>query len=169
MAALPIPKYGLDKLYLFPYYQTRDQYMKAIGEEPPPFDATRPPKYWFDPNLLNSAKRSVVYENTLAVGENGRPASGPDGRPFLEPLLIFRLEAATVNIPLKQTANEPGAEVPEVPPPVRALDPDEELVFDFGGLVLVRNTKLIEDIVVGFTLQDREILHAVARKLNVNL
>ena len=46
MAALPLPKYGLDKLYLFPYYQSREQYRAATGEEPPAFDPTRPPQYW---------------------------------------------------------------------------------------------------------------------------
>jgi hypothetical protein len=169
MAALPIPKYGLDKLYLFPFYQTREQYRLAVGEEPPPFNPTRPPQGWFDPQMKNSTKRTVIYENVLAVNEKGQPKRDEEGRPYFEPLMILRSEAATVNIPLKLASGEPGAEVPEVPPPVRALDPDEELIFDFLGVVMVRNKKLNTETPVNYSAQDREILRAIARKLNVAL
>ncbi|QOY86564.1 hypothetical protein [Paludibaculum fermentans] len=168
MAALPLPKYGLDKLYLFPYYQTRAQYTQATGEEPPPFDEQRPPQYWCDPEALKSTKRSVIYENILAVNEKGVPLQDENGRPYFEPVVMLKLEAGTVNIPMQMAANEPGTEKPAAQIPLRELDPDEELFFDFGGIVLVRNKTLIEsNAPVGFTPQDRELLKAVARKLNV--
>lgn len=170
MAALPLPKYGLDKLYLFPYFQTRAEYAQAVGEEPPPFDATRPPKYWYDAEALKSTKRSVIYENVLAVNEKGLPLQDENGHPYLEPMVILRQEAGTVNIPMQHAANEPGTEQPAVQVPLRELDPDEELIFDFGGVVLVRNKQLVEsNTPVGFTPQDRELLKSVARKLNVTV
>ncbi|MBI5281519.1 MAG: hypothetical protein HY858_07545 [Candidatus Solibacter usitatus] len=167
MAALPLPKYGLDKLHLFPYHQTREKYRIATGEEPPPFDPTRPPKFWFDPAARQVTKRALIYENILATNEHGKALTGPDGKPYFEQLMILRSEAATVNIPMKNAANEPGADQPEAPPPLRALDPEEELFFDFGGVVLVRNKTIVDDSVIGFTTQDRAIMKAIARKLNV--
>lgn len=169
MAALPIPKYGLEKLYLFPYFQTREQYRLATGQEPPEFDPTRPPQAWFDPQMLHSTKRTVVYENVLAIDEKGRAKRNAEGRPYFESLMILRSEAATVNLLPKLAANEPGSEVPEVPPPLRALDADEELIIDFGGVVMVRNKALNTEVPVNFSSQDRELLKAIARKLNVPL
>lgn len=169
MAALPLPKYGLDKLYLFPIFQTREQYRDATGEEAPPFDPNRPPQAWFDPEAKNSTKRVIVYEHALAVAENGLPKRNADGMPFLEPLALPKAEAATVNIPYKRAGNERGADAPEVPCPVRPLDPQEELFFDFGGIPMVRNKTIAEAANFGFSPQDREILRAIARKLNVNL
>lgn len=170
MAALPLPKYGLDKLYLFPYFQTRAKYAQAMGEEPPPFDETRPPQYWFDPEALKSSKRSLIYENVLAVNGKGQPLQDEDGTPFFEPVVMLKAEAGTANIPLAVAANEPGTEVPAAQPPLRALDPDEELFVDFGGIVMVRNKTLVDsNAPVGFTPQDRELLKTIARKLNVNM
>lgn len=167
MAALPIPKYGLEKLNLFPYFQTRQQYRQATGQEPPAFDPTRPPQAWYDPQMVHSTKRTVIYDNVLAIDEKGRPKRNAEGGPYFEPLMILRSEAATVNIPEKNAANEPGTEVPEVPPPLRALDADEELIIDFGGIVMVRNKRLNTEVPVNFSAQDRELLKAIARKLNV--
>ncbi len=169
MAALPIPKYGLDKLYLFPHYQTREQYRLATGSEPPVFDETRPPQGWFDPSLAQSTKRTVIYENVLAMDEKGNPKLNAEGKPYFEPLMMLRSEAMSVNIPPKVAANEPGTRTPEVPVPVRALDPDEELIVDFGGAVYVRNKTLNTELPVNFSNQDRELLKAIARKLNVPL
>lgn len=167
MPALPYPKYSLDKLYLFPYYQTRQDYRRAVGEEPPAWDPQRPPKYWFDPNARQSTRRNVVYDNVLAVSESGSPLVGPDGKPMLDLLVLSKEEAATVNIPPKEVSNVPGADRPEVPCPLRALDPDEELFFDFGGIVAVKNRKLYPQLEVGFTSEDRALLQAIAKKLGL--
>ncbi|MCS7042546.1 MAG: hypothetical protein N2036_03970 [Bryobacteraceae bacterium] len=168
MAALPLPKYGLQELYLFPYFQTREQYKAMTGEEPPPFDPTRPAQCWYDPEALKSSRRVIVYENALAIDENGVPKRGPDGKPYFEPLALPKHEAATVNIPYKQRANEPSSGLPDVPVPCRALHDDEELAFDFGGVVVVKNKNFANEEVVGFTRGDRELLRAIAKKLNVN-
>ncbi len=173
--ALPYPKYGLDSLYRFPYYQTRDAYRAVTGQLPPPFNPNRPPKYWFDSKAAESTRRNVVYDPILGVAANGLPLADKDGKPVLDILVLNKDEAATVNIPpngvdpVTGTAytNVPGADVPEVPAPLRPLAPNEELIFDFGGIVAVKNVDLFKTLKVGFTYQDRAMLEAIARKLGV--
>lgn len=166
MPALPFPKYSLGNLYLFPYYPTREDYQRATGQEPPPWNPYRQPKYWFDPAAKDSKSRRVVYERVLAD-----PPAGPDGKPMLDVLVLDREEAATVNIPPKGpgATNVPGADAPEVPVPLRPLEPDEELAFDFGGIVVVRNKHLWAELErqSGFTAEDRRLLAAIARKLGI--
>lgn len=167
MPALPYPKYSLSHLYLFPYYQTREDYRRAVGQDPPEWDSNRPPKYWFDPNARQSARRNVVYDLVLATAENGSPLIGPDGKPMLDLLVLSKEEAATVNIPRKDVSNVPGADRPEVPCPLRPLEPDEELFFDFGGVVAVKNRALYGQLEVGFNAEDRALLRAIAQKLGI--
>ncbi|MGB9611835.1 MAG: hypothetical protein ACPL7M_12750 [Bryobacteraceae bacterium] len=168
MAALPLPKYGLEHLFLFPVYPTREKYREMTGEEPPPFDPNRPAQYWRDPEAMKSTRRVIIYDRVLATDERGYPKAGPDGKPYFEPLALPRQEAATVNIPPKKAANEQKEGLPDIQPPCRELEEDEELAFDFGGIVVVRNKNFASQEVVGFTVADRELLRAIAKKLNVN-
>lgn len=166
MPALPYPTYSLDKLYLFPLFQTREEYTRATGKEAPAFDPQRPPKYWFDPAAENSLKRNVVYSTVVSYAENGGLLLDENGKPQTEAMLLLKSEAASVNIPPLET-NVPGASVPCVPVPLRPLDEQEELVLGFGGIVLVRNKAIAEDTAEGFTASDRALLQAIARRLNV--
>lgn len=166
MARLPYPIYGIENLYLFRRYQTREEYQKATGAEPPPFDENRPPKYWQDPAAKESTKRNVVYDCVIATGLSGQPVPGPDGKPMLDVLVLKKEEAASVNIP-PNFSNVPGADVPEVPMPLRPLEPGEELFFQFGGVVAVKNVELYESIKEGFTAADRALLQSIAKKLGV--
>lgn len=166
MSTLLQATYSLDKLYLFPVYQTREHFANLTGQEAPPFDSTRPPKYWFDPDAEKSLFRNVVYQTTLAYTEAGGLLLTEDGRPQLQSMLLLKKEAATVNIPPNMT-NYPGADVPSVPVPLRELAPEEELVLGFGGVITVRNKKFAESQTEGFTVEDRELLRAIARKLDV--
>lgn len=170
MTALPYPTYGIHELYLFPVFQTREAYREATGQEPPPYDPHKPIKSWFDPKAADSPRRKVVYDNVLAIGENGYPLAGPDGKPMLEPLVIDKEQAATVNIPPKKpgTPDQPVTGH-EVPVPLRALAPNEELYFQFGGSVAVRNKDLVARMQEGFTFEDRALLHRIAEKLGVSL
>ncbi len=168
MPALPFPKYGIRELYLFPQYDTREKYKAETGMEPPPFDDTRAPKSWFDPKAAQSTKRTVVYENVLALNEIGHVLPGEDGRPMLEALVLKKEEAATVNIPLKLVANEPGASELPVPVPLRALYEDEELAYDHLAGIVVLNKNMISEV-IDYGKYDRDLLMAIARKLNVNL
>jgi len=167
MAALPLPKYGLENLSLFPVYQNRAQFLKATGAEAPAFDSSKPPKYWFDPNAEKSPKRSLLYDCVLATDEKGKPVFGADGKLYFEPMMLFKQEAATVNLPSSDYANEPGADVPQVPVPMRALEPGEELIQVFGGVIMVRNKNIAEEGPTSFSYQDRETIKAIARKLGV--
>jgi hypothetical protein len=168
--ALPYPKYSIQHLYLFPMYATRDEYRQATGEEPPAWNPYRAPKGWFDPKAKSSPSRRVVYELALATHpDTGAVLAGPDGKPLLDALVLDRDEAATVNIPPTDTGstNVPGADQPQVPVPLRPLEPNEELFFDFGRSVAVKNLDLFPELEVGFTHQDRILLKAIATKLGV--
>ena len=160
------PYRSIDELYLFPRYQTREDYRNAMREEAAPFDPRRAPKYWFDPNAANSPRRTVIYDPVLAFSSTGVALAGPDGKPMLDVLALSREEAATVNIPPGGT-NVPGADVPEIPFPLRQLGPNEELCFQFGGVVAVKDIEIARTTEVGFTYEDREILLAIARKLGI--
>ena len=166
MARLPLPIYGLENLYLFPRYQTRADYQKATGQEPPPFDPNQRPKYWFDPTAKDSPRRNVVYDNTLVLSEFGRPIPGPDGKPMLDLLTLPKTVAATVNIPPEGT-NIEGTDKYEELLPLRDLEPGEELFFQFGGLVAVKNVELFDSLKEGFTPADRALIQAIAKKLGV--
>ena len=166
MARLPYPIYGLEHLNLYRRYQTREDYQKATGVEPPPFDENRQPKYWLDAAAAASLKRSVVYDSVIATSLTGQAVPGPDGKPMLDVLVLSKDHAASVNIP-PNFSNVPGADVPEVPMPLRALEPGEELFFQFGGVVAVKNLELFESIKEGFTAADRALIQSIAKKLGV--
>jgi hypothetical protein len=168
MPALPKAKYGLDALYLFPLFQTREQYKQATGTEAPPFDPQRQPKFWFDPAAALSARRNVIYDRVIALADNGTPALDAEGRPVLEPLVISKFDAATVNMPPEGPA-APEIRGPMLPMPLRAPEPEEELILDYTGAVVVRNKTIAEEQAAGFGPEDRAVLRAIARKLNVSL
>lgn len=163
-------QYGLNTLYLFSVYQTREEYRTAIGKDAPPFDPAKPIKSWFDPKAGENARRKLVYENVLAIADNGAPLVDEKGKPFLEPLLIDREDAAAVNIPVKDFTGkiqEQPTSTREVPVPMRALTENEELVLGLMGLVSVRNKAALDEQTTGFTLHDRAMLQAIAVKLGV--
>lgn len=162
--------FGLEHLYLFPYYQTREAYREATGEEAPEWNPSRPPKYWFDPEVRKQSKRNVVYDHVIAYSANGIPLVSPDEKPVTDVLLLHKDEAGAVNIPPKgpTISNIPGADVPEIAPPLRELKEDEELFFIFPGVVAVR-LKSHQEADRGFTEEDRALLQAIARRLSVDL
>ena len=166
VSALPYPKYSLDRLYLYPYYPTREYYERTTGRACPPWDKSRRPKKWFAPEAIDSPEDFVIFDRVLATDMkgNGRAVAGPDGKPYAKSLILPKEIAATVNIPPNAT-NVEGADVPEYPCPFRPLEPNEELFFDPAGLgaVAVMNTDLYT--IEGFTSQDRAVLQAIARKL----
>ena len=169
MPALPMAKYGLESLYLFPYYQSQEDYQKDLGSAAPVWNPNRQPKYWQDPKALSALRNSVVYNQVLAVADNSIPLAGPDGKPMLDLLVLQKAEAATVNIPPKGpgVANVPGASAPEVQPPLRALESNEELAFGFGNTVYVHNKDYPFDDSGSFTASDRLLLKAIAKKLGL--
>lgn len=167
---IQVAQTDLSPLHLFPLYQTRADYKEAHGVDPPPFDPTRPPQHWYDPDAAKRPGRVVLYERVLAVDERGQPMLGPDGKPFFEPLVLPKADAVTVNIPYKEAANEPGTDQPTIPVPLRALLEDEELAIGWAGIVVLRRRSLWEKAVAAptaWTEDDRRLLRAIAQKLGV--
>jgi hypothetical protein len=155
----------LQNYHLFHRYQTREEYLLATGEEAPPFDARQAPKYWRDLAALSAPRNNVVYANVILMNDKGIAVPGPDGRPQLDALVLSRVEASKVNIP-PQGTNVPGADQPEVPLPLRDLEPCMVLEFGFASVVRVRDTSVAEPDPPGaFTASDRALLQAIARKL----
>ena len=172
MSALPYPTYGLANLYLFPVYQTREEYQQKTGLEAPAFDPAKPVKSWCDPAAATATRRKLVYDNVIAMADTGRPLADANGQPMLEPLMIDKDFAAVVNIPVKDFTGripEQAAIGVEIPVPLRPLEKGEELFFGFGGVVMVRNIEAFEKIEVGFLHEDRLLLRAIASKLGVSL
>ncbi|MDX1982025.1 MAG: hypothetical protein SFV51_17265 [Bryobacteraceae bacterium] len=168
MAALPYPTYGISNLYLFPLYQTREAYFQATGKEAPPYNPLKPIKSWFDPKASENPRRTIVYNNVIALADNGQPLADDNGKPYTEPLLINRDDAGAVNIPVKDF-NKPAEPTTgfEVPVPMREMEEGEELYFQFGGAIAVRNKALWDNLEEGFTASDRALLHAIAEKLGI--
>lgn len=168
MSALPYPKYSLNNLYLLPYYATREAYEKTTGTPCPPWDKTRRPQHWENPAALDSPDDFVIYD-VLATDMkgSGKPLTDPNGNPYLRRLILPKEIAATVNIPL---SGAEGSSQAEYPPPLRPLEPSEELFFDpvAWGAVMVKNKDLyVSPYDNTFTQDDRALLKAIALKLGV--
>jgi hypothetical protein len=139
---------GIESLYRFALSQTRDAFKQSTGKEAPPWDPSKPIKSWVDPDPPDADEEGNVKYTVLALAADKKtPAVGANGRPYLRTLTISRADAMVPNIPLKDFARDtqtvdPGALSPmasvDLPVPCRALQPDEELFFAFGGLVQVR-------------------------------
>jgi hypothetical protein len=157
--------YSLSELHLFRTYLTIEEYRKAMGEDPPPYDPTKPPKNWFDPSALASPRRTVVYDPVLAVGAQGQILADPNGKPMLDILLLSKEEAARVNIWHDQSGH-PSPTLAPVPMPLRPLRSNEELIFLYPQVVVVRD-KSVEADKGTFTAEDRALLRKIARKLGV--
>jgi hypothetical protein len=161
--------YPISNLYVFPVFQTREEYFKATGEEAPAWDPYKPVKIWFDPAARTTRSRTVLYDNVLLYDKNGQVLSDEKGRPLLDQLALLREEAAQVNmLPSERMVDYgPGSKVAPIPVPMRALKPNEELVFTFGGVVAVRNKDTYRNSVNAFTVEDRALLEKIAQKLGV--
>lgn len=160
----------LSSLYLFPVYQTREEYLAKTGKAAPMFRTDKPVKSWEDPSAATSLKRKIVYDNVLAFTDQGLPLGDAQNKPFFEPMLIDREDAVVVNIPPKDFSGR-QQEIPsagnEVPVPCRALRMGEELEFSgFGGLVMV-TSEVDRSTPTSFTLEDRALLKKIAAKLGV--
>jgi hypothetical protein len=82
--------YGFADLALFQTY-TRDTYLAAFGMQAPPWDASRPPKFWFDSSADLSAPGNVSAYKIFAVDSSGTWA--------LRQMVLPAAVAAAVNLP----------------------------------------------------------------------
>ncbi len=161
--------FPINDLYVFPSFQTRDDYFKATGEEAPDWDPNRPVKSWFDPAARNTNKRTFLYDVVLMYDRNGMVLPDEKGVPQLEQLALLREEAGRVNILPREKMVDygPGSKVAPIPVPMRPLKANEELVFTFGGVVAVRIKDAYKSTVNAFTVNDRQLLEKIAQKLGV--
>lgn len=168
------PTYPLSALYLFPVFQTREQFRQVMGYDAPPYNPSIPVKSWIDLGAQGSVQRNVIYQNVLALGDNGHPLVNEKGEPFLEVMLLKKEVAASVNLKPKSFDGS-AVELPEtgyeIPVPCRELLSEESLFLGFGGLVMVRNSKNSANgpkpVEGDFTQDDRALLQAIATKLGV--
>lgn len=165
------PYRGIETIQLFKRYQSPQQYVESTGKLCPPFDVKRPPKYWQDDftsaEYKTIAGKVVLYHQTLAMA-GYHAAVGTDGKPYMEPLILQKTDAASVNIP------EPGGMVtedvqPEVPIPCRPLKETEEFVFMFGGVPAIKDLTVEQPVSgSGFTELDRVLLVKIAKALGIS-
>lgn len=161
--------YPINNLYLFPVFTTRDEYFRVTGQEAPDWNPNKPVKLWFDPAARNTNKRTFLYESTLLTDENGMVIPDDHGHPRTDQLALLREDAAEVNLLPREKMVDygPGSKVASIPVPLRALKPNEELVFVFGGGVAVRDKDAFQTNVTAFTSADRSLLVKIAQKLGV--
>lgn len=161
--------FPINDLYLFPFFQTRDEYFQSTGEEAPPWDPNKPVKSWFDPAARNTNRRTFLYDVVLMYDKNGMVLSDAAGKPQTEQLALLREDAAQVNILPREKMIDygPGSRVAPIPVPMRPLKDTEELVFTFGGVVAVRMKDFYKNTVNAFTIADRKLLEKIAQKLGV--
>ena len=161
--------FPINDLYVFPFFQTRDDYFKATGEEAPEWDPNRPVKSWFDPAARNTNKRTFLYDVVLMYDRNGMVLPDEKGVPQVEQLALLREEAGRVNMLPREKMVDYGAgsKVAPIPVPMRPLKATEELVFTFGGVVAVRVKDAYKATVNAFTVGDRVLLEKIAQKLGV--
>jgi hypothetical protein len=158
------PYEALSTLNAFPTYATCPDFERATAKPCPAWNATKPPKYWADPNpvkkLTLGGVAITLYDSFLGsrVNEEG----------VLESFGIAVDDAKAVNIPRTDVANVPGADVLPVPVPMRALSATQRIVqHGFGGLWQVRNTDVPESQEMADQSEVLKLLRAIAAKLGV--
>jgi len=129
----------LSNLQKFPVYQTCDAAAVA-GVPCPVYDASKPVKSWVDPNPPAADREGNVKYTSICLARDRRTPAVENGKPFLCEFTISADEARRLNIPPKDFTGriQEPAQLFERPVPMRALLPDEEMYFGFGGLPMVR-------------------------------
>jgi hypothetical protein len=161
----------ISTLYLFPVYETREAYEQATGQPCPAWNPYRQPKGWFDPAARQNPSRRVIYDRAMVLADNGSPTWNDEGDLIIDALVLDREEAATVNIPPRGTGmtNVPGADVAEVPAPMRDLLDGETIKpsrpLSIPTVYLASELMPVGEDASGFTGADRALLKAIATKL----
>lgn len=135
----------LNEIYQFSTYGTAEDYENAFGAPPPAWDPKNQPKFWFDPNALNSPKKYITY-TFVVLDDFGRPWRDKDGNPETVDLPLEKRIAAAINIPPNE-ANYPGhgQDPIQVPLDLSKLGPNEALRFNKAGILEIRDLKAYEE------------------------
>jgi len=166
----------LVQLYLrrLELFGSRRDYEARMREAAPPFDPTKPPKYWRDLTPLPEGESEIAYR-VLATTPAGAPVRHPQtGRPYLRTMSMWPHEAAAVNLPTGAT-NAPGEDVPPLQVPLQPLSDTQYLDWpaehdtlpEKMAQVVVRDKR--DELLRPATwrLRDQQLLEQIARKLGV--
>jgi hypothetical protein len=153
--------YSLYAAFLFPVFQTREEYKEATGEDAPAWDPSQPVKNWFDPAARNTNKRTMLYDRVLLYDANGMVIPDANGKPTLDSMALMKEVAGQVNmLPTERLVDYgPGSRMAPIPCPLRELRADEELFFTFGGAVAIRIKGTLQAEVNAFLVDDRKVLY----------
>lgn len=161
------PYEPLSMLYQYPSFATCADYAAATAKPCPAWNAHKPPKSWFDPApkkaLTVAGVPFTVYERVFVRFEKEEA--------IFDQLGISVEDAGSVNIAPKGTGttNTPGAEVKEVPVPLKAPSATQKIVPGFGNVPQVRNL----DVAIPEEVQSQQqgdilkLVRAIAAKLGV--
>jgi hypothetical protein len=160
-------QYGVNAIALFKCYMTPAEYAAAFGEDPPPFDVSLRPKYWFDTSVdLSDPEGEAEYQIVVQDKKTGLYS--------IRTIHLAVAEAARPNIPsgaavagdddFSRARNQTPREVP-----IRKLLDNEMLTSSPFGPSIVRTDKkeVIDEAAGRFTASDRALLKAIAAKLGV--
>lgn len=120
-------------------FNNRAHYLKVTGSEAPYFNPDRDPRAWRYTGPL-SGRRNINFANVPVLSRSGHPMLGPPQNPSPQQALFYRdfgildvpqldslsiseAEVAQPNLPSERESGGPAA--PLIPPPLRALLPDE--------------------------------------------
>ncbi len=111
----------------------------------------------------------MLYDIALLYDKTGQVIPDAHGVPQVDQLALLKEDAGAVNMLPRETMVDygPGSKVASIPVPLRALKPNEEFVFTFGGIVAVRLKDAYKTTVNAFTIGDRQLLEKIAQKLGV--
>lgn len=149
--------YGLDYAYVYPYFATAADYTRLTGQSAPPYDPSKPPKHWLDPEAVGLPDDEQITYMTAFLGTTGG-IKMVNGAPALVRLNLMPSEAAVVNIPGPGTFPDGVVKPIERMPPVELL-PNEVLEVQSGPLggsqLRIRRTDMTAP------LTDRQMLEAI--------
>lgn len=154
--------YDKSALYLFEEFN-RISYRARFAQEPPPFDATKRPKLWFDSAVDMSIPEAAVEYKVFY--------KRADGTWTIISTPISVQDAATVNIPPDAFPAGGPPLLPYIEVPIRALLPNEVLTPLPFGLQITRTdlAQAAGQAEGKFTDQDRKVLNAIAKAVGVDV
>ena len=131
-----LPQYGISELKLpeVRLFQTRAHYEKLTGKLAPTYYPNYPNKYW-----------DISYISAPRISYHVVDQTDPN-KPILTKITILAKYAMSVNIPSGEATTEEVYSDATEPFPVRLLLPHEELIVVSGGIVVVRNNKVIDSL-----------------------
>jgi hypothetical protein len=137
---------SLKDIAICKYYQTREEII-AAGYSPGEFDPNKPGKSWvLNPSNYTPDEDGFVTLTGIALAKDGRtPRVDINGNPYFANFKVPFEDLDKFNVPEKKIGQIPDQKVlREYQLPLRALFPDERLVFTMFGIPAVVKVKPAE-------------------------